>query len=333
MIRILIAFLGVAFMACSSDDCKKAPDVSQVNIGDIKVKRLEEEMFSLNNKNEAINFLQENPDFAEVFLDAPQYPHDSTLAAKIYDLINDPYIDSLYRQTTSHFDDLSSLEQDYESAFKYVKYYYPTFEVPEIRTAITGLSHDLFVSDSLIVIGLDYFIGKDAIYKPVGLPQYMLRRYSREYLVPSSLLLLSNNFNHTNYQNTSMLADMIYYGKAYYFVEKMLPCTSDSLIIGYTAEEVGGAYYNAGTIWSHFIENELLYETSPFVKNKYMEERPKTPEISNKAPGRMGVWLGWQIVRSYMDKNQEVTLPELMQTTDVQKIFIQSKYKPEDGRG
>ncbi len=286
-------------------------------------------MFKLQDKNEVLTFLNTNSGFANAFLGASAYPHDSLLASQLLKLVSDPHIDTLYQQTVKEYGDFEDVEQAFEEAFKNVKYHFNSFEAPKIQTAITGLSSDLYVSDSLIIIGLDYFLGDEARFKP-DLPQYMLRRYNKDYLIPSTLLLLSKQYNVTNLQQNSMLTDMIYYGKAYYFVEKMLPCAADSLIIGYTAEEVEGAYFNAGTVWSHFIENELLYETSPFIKTKYLEERPKTPEISNKAPGRIGVWLGLQIVRSYMKENPEVTMPQLMQDTDVQKIFTRSKYKPTD---
>jgi uncharacterized protein YjaZ len=49
-------------------------------------------------------------------------------------------------------------------------------------------------------------------------------------------------------------------------------------------------------------------------------------DIDKESPGRIGVWLGWQIVRSYMNNN-EVTLQQLLQT-NAEEIFNKSKYKP-----
>ena len=41
---------------------------------------------------------------------------------------------------------------------------------------------------------------------------------------------------------------------------------------------------------------------------------------------RVGGWIGWQIVRSYM-KNNNVTLQQLF-ATNAKEIFDNSKYKP-----
>ncbi|MDH3710460.1 MAG: gliding motility lipoprotein GldB, partial [Cyclobacteriaceae bacterium] len=78
----------------------------------------------------------------------------------------------------------------------------------------------------------------------------------------------------------------------------------------------------------HFVEKKLLYETSHFTKKKYMDERPTTVEIGNKCPGRIGEWLGWQIVMKYMKENPQISLDQLMESEDVQGIFTQSRYKP-----
>ncbi|MDF1518362.1 MAG: gliding motility lipoprotein GldB, partial [Lutibacter sp.] len=50
-------------------------------------------------------------------------------------------------------------------------------------------------------------------------------------------------------------------------------------------------------------------------------------DIDKESPGRIGVWLGWQIVSAYMTNNNDVTLQQLLQT-DAEEIFNKSKYKP-----
>ena len=49
-------------------------------------------------------------------------------------------------------------------------------------------------------------------------------------------------------------------------------------------------------------------------------------ESDNDSPGRIGVWIGWQIIKSYM-KNNDVTLQKLMDTSP-EIIYNKSKYKP-----
>lgn len=326
MNRILILLFSSIIFSCNMSQ-EERPDVSHVKI-DLKVKRLEQEMFAVEDKNSLKDFLKAHPVLTKEFFHVEQYPHDSILINTLFQLINDPHIDTLYREVEAAFGDFSLLKQEFIQAFQYIKYYYPEFEAPEIQTVITGFGRDLFISDSVIIIGLDYYIGENATYRPLNIPNYILRRYEKEYIVPSCMLLMSAKYNKINMEDRTMLADMIFYGKAYYFASKVLPGVQDSILIGYTSTELADVNAHQQIVWAHFVQNQLLYETSHFVKKKYMEERPKTLEIGNKAPGRIGVWLGWEIVKQYMKENPQITLAELMKIEDAQKIFTQSKYKP-----
>ncbi|MDH5368044.1 MAG: gliding motility lipoprotein GldB, partial [Cyclobacteriaceae bacterium] len=171
--------------------------------------------------------------------------------------------------------------------------------------------------------------GSGAKYRPIGFPSYILQKYSKEYIVPSVMLLygISSQYNASDLNDKTMLADMISYGKAYYFAKTMMPCTPDSTIIGYTSEEIEGSKQNVSTIWAHFLDKELLYAQDNFLKQKYLGERPKTYEIGDKCPGRIGTWLGWEIVNQYVDK-KEVNLRDLMKQKNAKNMFQESKYRP-----
>ena len=76
------------------------------------------------------------------------------------------------------------------------------------------------------------------------------------------------------------------------------------------------------------MEKRDLFKTESTVRASYLNEGPFTAEISQESPGRLGVWIGWQIVDSYMRNNEQVTIQELMSEGDAQKILEQSFYKP-----
>ena len=319
----------IIFSSCELNSRKRIPDVSQIPVN-LEIQRLDKELFALKDKPSVASFLKKYPVFAKDFLQIDQYPNDSIVVNFLFDFLQNEGSDTLYQETQEVFGDLEKLRASFSESFQRIKYYYPEFTPPIIQTAITGFAGgDLFVSDSLIIIGLDYYLGKLATYRPQDVPNYILKRYSKEYIVPTAILLLSVKYNQTNYDDNSMMADMIYYGKAHFFTKQILPETPDSLIIGYTSQELNDVGSNQDIIWSHFVEKRLLYETSHFEKQKYIDERPVTQEIGPKCPGRIGVWLGWEIVKKYMEVIDETTLPMLMDKDNAQEIFSQSKYKPE----
>lgn len=320
---IYIFFVFALFSACTSESDRHV-DISGIHM-QVKIERLEQELFRLKSKESVKKFLDDNKVFTRHFLQAEQYPHDSILVNAVYRLATDTSINGLLEETNREFADLGSLEEEFANAFRHIKYYYPDFRAPQIQTTVTGLANDMYVSDSLVIIGLDFFIGDSATYRP-QFPQYVLKRYRRQYIVPSVVLLLSKKYNLINPGDRTLLGEMIFYGKAFEFTKHMMPSRHDSLIIGYSGEQLAESDTNRNIIWAHFIEKKLLYETSHFVKTKYVDERPYTAEIGSKAPGAIGRWLGWEIVKAYMQE-KELSLQELMKNKDAQQIFMQSKYK------
>lgn len=313
-------------MSCEGDKCDQVSQYANVEV-DIAHESLVEPMTSFASSENAVAFLKKNTTMANYFLDANQYPNLDIIGRRVYGLFQQASLDTLIWETQEYFGDVNERIIELENAYRFVKHNYPEVNIPRVQTLVSGLYNDLYVSDSLIVIGLDYFMGEKGRFYP-DIPFYMVKRYSKESLVPIIMTFVSNEFNQPDLKSNSLLSEMINIGKSYYFVKQAMPCTPDSLIIGYTSEDMELIGANRETIWANLIENELLYETDHFLKNKFVGERPNTFEISNKCPGRIGAWVGWEIVQSYMENNPDVTIQELMADTDTHTIFQKSKYRP-----
>ena len=62
-----------------------------------------------------------------------------------------------------------------------------------------------------------------------------------------------------------------------------------------------------------------------------MTDAPFTAGFAAESPGRLGAFIGWQIVREYMKESDGSTLKQLMENTNSQQILKVSKYKPARG--
>ncbi len=380
---LLGAILGLS--ACQNDACQDpaaADKLAQIKI-DLKVVRLEDELFALKSKTEIQQFLQKNALFARRFyrylgadstqiadnqIDKKseiknqlqtdikiaeekkaeptnpqarlrQQKYDSVVVDAIFRMINTPEIkDKVLAQCQAQFKDISDIQRQFTEAFRHIKYYYGDFKIPTIYTTITGLGsflgNDLFISEDAIVISLDFFLqkSKDAFRPPVELmPDYIWQRYRREAIVANCVKYISNRYNQTDFADKTVLAEMIYHGKAYQFAKMMMPCTPDSLLIGYTTAEIANIKdeANRNFVWNHIIEKKVLFSNNHFVKQTYLEERPFVAEINRSCPGRIGQWLGWRIVQKYLQKNPDVNLPDLMRKANASEIFNASGYQGE----
>ncbi len=323
--------IGLLLIGCkenAEEKCAFIPDTSTISI-DLRIDQFQDSVTSFSSKAELVNFFSRHREMRDLFFNRTAYPNDSVFINELYNRFNNPYFDSLLMDTHKVFGDLSGLKKELTEAFSNLTYYYPDFQPPRIQTVITGLESDIFVSDSLVIIGLDYYLGPGARYKP-NMYDYMLRRYQKNFIVPSIMLLygIDDRFNKTNLDDRTVLADMISYGKTYYFAKQMLPCIPDSVFIGYTQEEMSGSHENSDLIWKRLVEDEVFYSTSHLIKQKYVAERPKTLEVGEKCPGRIATWVGWEVVKKYMSTHKDVSLPQLMINPDAGEIFRLSKYKP-----
>lgn len=307
--------------------CAFIPDAKETP--DLQIAHYEDSIINLDSKQQLISFLTRKPIIRDFVFKRQEYPNDSVFINTLFKKVTHPSFDTLLLESKRVFADGAALEQQFEEAFANLKYYYPDFIAPRVETVINGLDTDLFVSDSLIIIGLDSFLGRGAKYRP-NVYEYLLRQYNKENIVPSCMLLfgISNRFNKTDEGDRTVLADMVAYGKSFYFAKHMLPCVPDSIFIWYTAEEMRGSRKNQDLIWKRFVADDILFSTSHMTKQKYLGERPKTLEVGPECPGRIAQFVGWQVVNAYMKENPEVTLPALMNERSGPKIFRESKYKP-----
>ena len=326
---LLIALVLIQCSDKSEEKCELIPDVSGITVN-LTFEQLEDSLPAIKSKQQLVSFLSKNIVMRDVFFNRKAYPDDSVFINALYDRFTSPHIDTLLIETHRVFGDGSELKREFQSAFTNLAYYYPNFQIPKIQFVVTGLESDVYVSDSLIIVGLDYFLGPGAKYKP-RMYEYMQRRYQKNFIVPSVLLLygIDYRFNKTDLHENNVLADMIAYGKAYSFAKHMMPCTPDSILIGYTKEEMEGSRNYENLIWSRLIEDEALYATSHLVKQKFIAERPKTIEVGEKCPGRIGTWVGWQMIRKYEETHPDESFPNIMSLPSPEKLFRDSGYKPQ----
>ncbi|MFY0600909.1 MAG: hypothetical protein JXR03_14640 [Cyclobacteriaceae bacterium] len=323
--RAVIIMIGALFLgSCSGQECRQTSIEGEPV--DLTIDRIEADLFGSNSSAEVEEVLKSNPSFSRLFLDADEYPNYSVLADKFYKLTKEPSIDTLYGQAKSEFEDMSSVETTLEASLGRMKSLFPEMKIPRLQTVVTGLYNDLYISDSLLIVGLDYYIGDDAAYPPANIPKYILSRYDKEHLPITIIKFLSGSYVSKGKKET-LLSEMIDFGKSFYLLGQLMPCTPDSIIMGYTPMELKMAEDNHAVIWANFVENEVLYESNHLTKRKFLGERPNVYEISQQCPGRIGAWIGWQIVESYMSNN-DVDIKSLIGEKDNDKIFRLSGYKP-----
>ena len=335
--KYLFFLIALVLFSCKN---KKNVDISNINL-DIKIERFDQELSTLTPQSleKKLPVLQTKygifyADFMENILGVGRIS-DSSYYQNLRTVITDSDYNALKNEIAEKFPNMEAQEEELTDAFKHIKYYYPKQKTPRIITFFSGFSYQTIIGNNYIGIGLDMFLGADSKFYPAlksSIPAYLSRRFTKENITPRVVEAYTREelFPETD-QSNSLMQRMIYNGKVLYFMDAVMPDVPDSLKIGYTTAQLEWAENFEAGVWGYFLEQNLLYETDYMKIQKYLTEAPFTPGIGekNESAPKLAVFIGWKIVKEYMDKNREITLQELMQEQNFQKILEKSKYRPD----
>lgn len=238
----------------------------------------------------------------------------------------------VYLQVKEQFPSLADVEKELSDAWTRYTWYFPGARVPEIFSFVSGFNNSMVVGDSVLGIGLDRYLGTGCKYYPMlGIYNYEIRKMVPEkipsdcfYAWAASTWMLDERAEGGN----TLLASMLHEGKLVYFTRCMLPSEPDSLLFGFTGEQLKFCDNNEEQMWEYIIGNDLLFITDPFTIRKLTGEAPFTSFFTNESPGRAAVWLAYRIIDQYMENNREVSLAELMDRNDYQNLLAGARYTP-----
>jgi hypothetical protein len=333
MTRCLAIALILFFSSCSTG--KNKPDVSHIKT-DIEIERFEKSFFSLDTNNLAkgmAGLRNAFPRFYPVFFQDILLinPMDTANFSIIRQVLSS--YTGIYDSIEHKYKDLDWLEEDLEKNFRYVKYYYPRYNIPKVITFIGTLdAPGVVLAPEYLGIGLQQFGGKTfSVYQDPAVqqlyPVYISRRFDKEYITASCMKAIADDIYPDKSAGKPLIEQMIEKGKSWFLLDKFLPDAADSVKTGYTKRQLDWVEENEGNIWGHIINNENLYTVEPVAIQTYLGEAPFTQGMSEASPGNIGQWVGWRIVQQYASKNEHLPLQQILQT-DAKTILEGAKYRP-----
>ncbi|MDE7411742.1 MAG: hypothetical protein K2M94_06860 [Paramuribaculum sp.] len=195
--------------------------------------------------------------------------------------------------------------------------------------AIIPFNQSIIVSDTIIAIGLNHYLGAD--YEGYeAFEAYRRRMKTPSRMVPDVVeAFVSVRFPYISDMESTVLSRLIYEGVVVKCMMQ-LAAVDSAVALGFTPEEYEWAQANEARIWQALIANRLLYSTNPNDAVRLVDPSPVANIINANAPGRVGRYTGLKIVESYLENNPEAKL-ENMLTPDFYNdptVLIKSKYTP-----
>lgn len=318
--------------------CHRNPlkvDVSRIDLK-LEIKRLDRDIFTVTPDNKQIAIQKLRKTYGSFFnaynenVIALGDPADSLYPGYLNTFLNDTMRVLSRHKIDSVYSGLTDLEKKLHDGFRHYKYYFPHKTIPHIYTIISGFNQSVVMTNDAIGVSLDNYLGADCpFYLMLGLPAYKRENMNRDKIPTDVLYSWAISEFAFDESNTNLVSNMIYQGKICYFLDAMFPEEPDYLKIGFKPDKLEWCKKNEAGMWTYLVEHRLLFNTDRMNIIRFTDPAPFTSSFTTDSPGRAGVWLGWQIVKKYMKKNPQISLPELMSENDYQKILNDSGYSPE----
>jgi hypothetical protein len=201
---------------------------------------------------------------------------DPRLAMVLTRFTTDPDWMSVQRAADSVLGDLEPQRKEFEDAFKRLKVLFPDSLTPRIVAFNSGFNYGIFPTDSVLGVGVEWFIGKEhpviGYLAPESFPQYVKDRMRPEMLVPSAVkgwLLVHYT---RDIRAEDLLTNLVETGKVLFLLDALLPGTDPALKFAFSKEQLvwceaheqeAGGYRSVDERWSVH-ERVAARESRPF---------------------------------------------------------------------
>lgn len=255
---------------------------------------------------------------------------DPRLAMVLHRFTTDPDWVSVQQAADSVLGDMEPQRQQFEAAFKRLKVLFPDSLTPRIIAFNSGYNFGIFPTDSVLGVGVEWFIGNDhpviGYLAPEAFPQFVKDRMRPEMLVPSAVkgwLLVHYT---RDIRGEDVLTNLVETGKVMFLLRTLLPDTDPALQFAFSKEQLAWCEASEYSIWKEIVAKDQLYSKKLEDIGRWMNDGPFTNGLPRESPGHLGEWVGYRMVKAYMDANPDLTIPQLLATDDPRVIL--KTYKP-----
>jgi len=319
------------FLAKCTSNNRLDIDVPKPYAG-LEFKRMDRQIFSVEKTEfdmvkRHFQLLDEYPQTYQLFVESmlrEGFAYDTLTAKKMLLFVSDKDMGIIYKAIDDKFPDTEFFKEEFSQAFGYYAHYFPNEYIPNIIGYFSNFNAKSMFLDSSIAIGLELYLGTThpviERLSTTSLPNYLKQKMNADYLVSDALkfFLLTRYYHDMGDDFLSIIVSM---GKILYVLDALQPKVEDWKKMGYTAKQLQWCEDNEDQIWKYTVDNQLLFSTNFEKISHFIDEGPFTKGLPEESPSMVGIWMGWQMVRDYMQENTTVTLQELISEKDAKKIL------------
>lgn len=314
----LVLISGLILSACTPSPLTVKLNNEEVSLDFIKA---DEQLFghSLEEVKETLPAL--TTELGDLFLyelsnDIRENVNDSSYK-KVYEYYNTDYIAALEKEKVKLYDLLPPHEKRINKAFQYLAFHFGDSILPKQVFYINKLFSQINCSDDNISVGLENYISPESeVVKQLPSEEYYQWQRDRmdlDYL-ERDVLLAWIQVNLFTEIDGKFAEHIIQAGKILYILNATFPNESEAYILRYSNASYDWAKKNEALVWNYLVAEQMLFTTDIKTRINFLNEGPTTVGLNPDAPDRVGQYLGYKIVKGFMNKNKTLSLRELLDT-------------------
>ena len=327
---LLYGLIGLALTGCSSPNEDPAQLGPTPKMTEIRFDSAFFTMDSLHFESDLAKLVQQYPQFSEDYFNRILMLSPKKESKKI---------GAFYKAYRPIFNATTQIQASKKAtpeiiaAFKRFHYFFPTYTLPKQLIYFIGPleTYGNVVTKDGLAIGLQLYMGAasswyyseqiNTIY-----PTYISRHFAPEYIVVNSVQNILNDYEPLVINGKQLIEQMIEIGKRQYILSQCLPNASDTLLFGYTSNQLKAIEESQGDIWTFVSSQNRLFSVDPSLTTAILTEAPYNDYFGEDIPGNVGKYIGYGIVKSWMkqQKGKSKNDLNLLLKTPAKSIFDQT---------
>jgi hypothetical protein len=243
-------------------------------------------------------------------------PKDTAFQANWFDFTHNPYYKRLSKRIREKFPNTAASKKTIEDGFKRIQVHLPKAKLPKTILFMNSFfSSSMYCTENEIGVGLERYLGAktDVIKELPGdvFYEWIKEAMEPEYLERDAVCAWVLTHICEPAKDANNIEAIIQWGKILYLTKAALPEQEEHILLRYNTTDYEWALKNERSFWEYLVKQNMLFAKSETDQAAFLQEAPFTSGLPQKGPDRLGQFLGYRIVASYMEQ-YDVTLQQLL---------------------
>ena len=179
-------------------------------------------------------------------------------------------------------------------------------------SVIWGKPQSIIFCDSCMLIAQNHYLGSN--HPAYGSLDTYRRQSKSLKAMPYDIAeaMVATRYPFTQTDDTKLINRLIYEGVITEAKMRMVENASLADALGYTREQMDVLIGKESEIWDKMVGSKMLFDTSATQADRFISPAPFTSPLSADLPGRAGRYIGYKLVRAYLDANPEMKLSDML---------------------